>query len=240
MKFTKQAKQNTTPVLSDEIKNRLDDLVDDIERGNISESIVHAYKKRLSMASASNRNSSQTEYKPRLKEEMARVAYIKILEKGISPDDALSYIKEIWDVSDDFITQAKNNTFPRASTAKNIVKSCDDHPKQKSMRREGAMDRRSLSNSNTPNQQLRSLHYQVTQYNKIKQLEKEVKELQTTTSENTIRLNTIEETLRRDNISMDKKDLCKYLYNIGHTQKELAIHFMVSVSTIRRWMGLKE
>jgi len=95
-------------------------------------------------------------------------AYSYVLENNSSAKEALEYVAEFFGKEDGWIDEVKNNRYP---SAKDVVKSHDDHPVQKDMKKKDTMDRNSLTQASTPNMQLNKLSKYRTIYQRLDSLE---------------------------------------------------------------------
>lgn len=231
MSFTKKAEKKGEMIPSP-LQDKLDDVLEAIEEGIIPTKIAQAYKQRINNAQVNFfKDKEDHVFKARLNLEMGIDAYLFALENGATPDDALAYTQKLHDLTDEFIKEAKNNKYMTSKTAREVVRAHDTHPRQKRMREQGTLDRGALVDSKTPNQQLRRLHNQTL-------LDEQLNFLLEDNKEKGIRIEVIEETLRRNGLTIDRKEVCQYLKNKGYTYKELAEYYRVSQSTVKRWMKL--
>jgi len=89
--------------------------------------------------------------------EQGTTAYSKILETGITAQEALEYVAECYGKDQEWVREVKDNNYLHAKT---VVVQHNDHPVQKAMLKDGSMRTKALKSSKTPNHQLRELHAQ--------------------------------------------------------------------------------
>lgn len=231
MSFNKRSKQKPSVVPPD-LQGKFNDVIDAIEEGIIDPSVAQAYKQKLNKAQVNYYKGKKDHvFKARLNLDMGIDAYLYVLENSASPDEALAYTQKIHDLTDEFIAEAKNNKYMNTNTAREVVKAHDNHPRQKRMKEEGKMDRSTLVDSKSPNQQLLRLHRQTLLDDTINYLSK-------TCEDSKLRIDILEEAMRLHGLSVDKISMCKYLNNKGYSVKTLAEHYKVSQKTIKRWIKL--
>lgn len=170
------------------------------------------------------------EFKSRISLDEQTQAYKHILESGVSAQEAFKHIQKLNDLTDEYINTVKHNKFHK-DDGKRVVLAHDKHPVQKDMINKGIIDRVSLKASNTPNQQLSNL-------SRVKQIHQTIESLQRENKTHAMDIDSIKRILEDNGIKIDKIEMCKYLKNKGYTIDDLANHYLVSKSTIKRWLKL--
>lgn len=86
------------------------------------------------------------------------MAYKRILDSGITAQEALEFVAKEYSKTPEWIEEVKESYYKHAAE---VVVTHDNHPTQKKMLKSGAMDKKALKASKTANSQLRRLHNQV-------------------------------------------------------------------------------
>ena len=169
--------------------------------------------------------------------EQGTTAYSRILDTGITAQEALEYVAECYGKDSDWINEVKDNNYLHA---KAVVVEHRDHPVQKAMVKDGTLRTKALKTSKTPNHQLRELHSQRklhTTLNELKEndrvLNSKVEGLEVQTVVMDTNLDTVMDLLGID--SLTAKEKASKLKAKGITQKKISDYLGVGIATIKRW-----
>lgn len=164
-------------------------------------------------------------------------AYSKILETGITAQEALEYVAECYGKDQDWINEVKNNNYLHA---KEVFYKHEDHVVQKAMAKDGTLRRKALKNSKTPNSQLIELHGQRKLHSTLNDLKDnnnklydKVEDLEATTVITESNVDTVMDILDIDRLT--SKDKASKLKAKGITQKKIAEFLGVNIKTVKRW-----
>ena len=158
-------------------------------------------------------------------------AYCKVLDTGITAEEALQYVAEVYGKDDEWVKEVKHNNYLHAKT---VTDQFDHHPVQKEMLSEGTMDKKPLRDAKTVNNQLTTLHKQRKVHSKLKTLEQQLDDTIISTVKNSTDINTIAKEL---GISLSsQQEQAKALKATGRfTQKQISEHLGVTLRTLKRW-----
>lgn len=180
---------------------------------------------------------SEDSNKEYLNLEQGSKAYTKILETGITAQEALEYVAEYYGKDKEWVEEVKNNNYLHA---KQVFKYHENHEVQKAMKKDGTLRPKALKHSNTPNKQLRELYSQRklhTTLNNLKEghldLESQVSDLQAKTIITESNIDLVMSTLDLEQLSL--KDKASKLKQSGFTQSKISTYLGVSLPTIKRW-----
>lgn len=172
-----------------------------------------------------------------LDKEQGVTAYSKILDTGITAQEALEYVALCYGKDKEWVEEVKNNNYLHA---KEVYKDHKDHPVQKAMLKDGTMRSKALKCSRTPNEQLRELHSQRKLHSTLtsltldnKQIHSELDTLKAKTIITESNLDVVMSTLDLDQLSLQEK--ASKLKYAGLTQSKISDHLGVHISTIKRW-----
>jgi Trp operon repressor len=164
-------------------------------------------------------------------------AYSRILETGITAQQALEYVAECYGKDSEWVNEVKNSNYLHA---RHTVKEHKHHPIQKAMLKDGSMRTKALTNSRTPNQQLRELHSQRKLHTTLQalkekdlHLEGKVEALEVQSVVTDTNLETVMDLLGVDKLT--NKEKASKLKAKGITQKKISDYLCVGIATIKRW-----
>lgn len=169
-------------------------------------------------------------------------AYSKILDTGITAQEALEYVAQCYGKDLDWVNEVKNNNYLHA---RKVVEHHNDHPVQKAMKEDGTLRTKALTRSKTPNQQLRELHSQVQLHdtltnivNSNKELSNKVEDLEVKTVLAEVNIDKAMELLNMEKLTLQEK--VGILKGKGVTQARMAEYLGISKETVRRWWKLSK
>lgn len=180
------------------------------------------------------RDGTKKEY---LNLEQGTEAYSKILDTGITAQEALEYVAQCYGRDKDWVDEVKKNNYLHAGK---VVAHHKDHPVQKAMIEDGSMRTKALKSSKTPNHQLRELHDQrklhitlTTLKTDSANLTNKVEGLEVQTVVMDTHLDTVMDLMGIEKLT--SKEKASKLKAKGITQKCIADYLQVSLPTIKRW-----
>ena len=169
--------------------------------------------------------------------EQGTEAYSKILDTGITAQEALEYVAQCYGKDEEWIREVKDNNYLHAKT---VVAHHKDHPVQKAMLKDGSMRTKALRSSKTPNHQLRELHAQRKLHATLTELKTnaesltdEVEGLKAQTTITDVNVDIVLDLLGLDHLT--NKDKASKLKAKGITQKKVAEYLDVPFRTIKSW-----
>lgn len=169
--------------------------------------------------------------------EQGTEAYSKILDTGITAQEALEYVAQCYGKDKDWIDEVKKNNYLHASK---VVAHHKNHPVQKAMIKDGSMRTKALKSSKTPNHQLRELHAQRKLHTTLTELKvndsilsSKIEGLEVQTVVMDTNLDTVMDLMGIEKLTAKEK--ASKLKAKGITQKCIADYVQVSLPTIKRW-----
>lgn len=169
--------------------------------------------------------------------EQGTEAYSKILDTGITAQEALEYVAQCYGKDEEWVREVKDNNYLHAKT---VVAHHKDHPVQKAMIKDGSMRTKALKSSKTPNHQLRELHAQRKLHTTLTELKTntesltdEVEGLKAQTTITDVNVDIVLDLLGLDHLT--NKDKASKLKAKGITQKKVAEYLDVPFRTIKSW-----
>ena len=158
-------------------------------------------------------------------------AYCKVLDTGITAEEALVYVAEVYGKDEDWVNEVKHNNYLHAKT---VTDQFDNHPVQKEMLAEGTMHKKPLRDATTVNNQLTTLRKQRSLHTKISTLKEQMDDTFLSTVKNTTDISAIAKEM---GIALSsQKEQAKALKATGRfTQKQISHHIGVDIRTIKRW-----
>lgn len=164
-------------------------------------------------------------------------AYSKILETGITAQEALEYVAECFGKDQDWVQEVINNNYLHA---KAVVKQHKDHPVQQAMIKDGTMRTKALTSSKTPNHQLRELHSQRKLHSTLNNLKGttdllsgKVEDLEVHTTITDIHIDKVMDLLGVEGITSREK--ASKLKAKGVSQKRISEYLEIPIRTLKRW-----
>ena len=169
--------------------------------------------------------------------EQGTTAYSKILETGITAQEALEYVAECYGKDQEWVREVKDNNYLHAKT---VVVQHNDHPVQKAMLKDGSMRTKALKSSKTPNHQLRELHAQRKLHTTLTNLKTDtttlnskVEGLEVQTVVMDTHLDTVMDLMGIEKLTAKEK--VSKLKAKGITQKCVSDYLGVPLRTIKSW-----
>ena len=166
-------------------------------------------------------------------------AYSRILETGITAQEALEYVAECYGKDKAWVDEVKNNNYLHAKT---VYYNHQEHSVQKAMVKDGTLRAKALKDSKTPNKQLIELHGQRKLHSTLNELKdknnrlsNKIEDLEATTIITESNVDTVMDILDIDKLT--SKEKASKLKAKGITQKKIAEFLGVSLPTIKRWWG---
>lgn len=215
-------------------QDHLKAIVYHIDQGMLSRRDIE-FLKTKSVAHLNKLNRSEDKEYLNLGQGMT--AYSKILDTGITAQEALEYVAECYGKDSAWVDEVKNNNYLHA---KEVVKGHTEHPIQQAMKKDGTLRVKALAKVKTPNQQLRELHSQRKLHatlNALKEdnlkLDNKVGDLEATAVITESNVDLVMFTLDLEQLST--KDKASKLKARGLTQKKIAEYLGVTTRTLRRW-----
>ena len=206
-----------------------------IEQGMVSRSFLEKLNK-LSIRTL-NKTLDDGTKKEYLNLEQGTEAYSKILDTGITAQEALEYVAQCYGKDKDWVDEVKKNNYLHASK---VVANHKDHPVQKAMIKDGSMRTKALKSSKTPNHQLRELHAQRKLHTTLTQLKTnaesltdEVEGLKAQATITDVNVDIVLDLLGLDHLTC--KDKAIKLKAKGITQKKIAEYLDVPFRTVKSW-----
>lgn len=216
-------------------KEHLDAIKYHIEQGYLSRKGIEYMKSE--MTSHFNKIIPIEDSKEYLDFNQGTEAYSKILDTGITAQEALEYVAQCYGKDLDWVNEVKNNNYLHA---RKVVKHHEDHKIQKEMKYNGTLRVKALNSSTTPNQQLRELHSQRKLHSTLTELIKDNKELDAKVEGlevksviNEVNVDNVMSVLSIDKMSLQEK--AGILKNKGFNQTKIADYLGISKDTVRRW-----
>lgn len=157
-------------------------------------------------------------------------AYKYILGNGGTPREALEYSVAVHDKSLEWLDSVKHNPYYHSKEA---VKEHDTHPVQKTMLKNGTMDKSALKSSNTVNQQITKLARYKKVSDQLEGLKDEVYNLKGEVSVHGKEIYQLKEHTGLE--GMSKKEKAEIMYLQGSTQKFISEQLKVHVNTVKNW-----
>lgn len=157
-------------------------------------------------------------------------AYKYILDNGGTPREALEYSVTVHDKSLEWLDSIKHNPYYHSKEA---VKAHDNHPAQKTMVKNGTMDKSALKSSNTVNQQITRLSRYKKVSDKLEGLEERVGGLEDEVDTHSKEIDRLKRHAGIEEIP--KKDVGYQMYQHKMTQKKVSEELGVSIATVKRW-----
>jgi hypothetical protein len=158
-------------------------------------------------------------------------AYCKILDAGITAEEALQYVAEVYRKDDDWVKEVKHNNYFHA---KYVTDQFDSHPVQKEMLSEGTMDKKPLRDAKTVNNHLNTLHKQRKVHKRLKDLEQQLDDTTVSTVLNATDITTIAKGLGVS-LSSQQEQAKALKANGRFTQKQISEHLNIPLRTLKRW-----
>ncbi len=225
-----------TDLLPEEIvQEHLDAIKYHMEQGLISRKNLEYLK--AATTSHLNKLLSTEEDKEYLDFNQGTKAYSKILETGITAQEALEYVAQCYGKDLDWVNEVKNNNYLHA---RKVVDHHKDHPTQKAMKQDGTLRTKALKTSKTPNQQLRELHSQKKLHDTLtnlvsnnKELDSKVEDLEVKAVIAEVNIDNVMAVLSIEQMSLQEK--AGILKGKGVTQARIAEYLGISKETVRRW-----
>lgn len=184
------------------------------------------------MAESSENSKNYLDYDQGVK------AYSKILDSGVTAQEALEYVALCYGKDQDWVEEVKGNNY---LYAKDVFYAHKDHTVQKAMAKNGTLRPKALKSSKTPNHQLRELHSQRKLHSNITKLKQEQEELKekltdvtTTSILNATDINTISTELNIQ-LSSPKQQVMALKSTGLYTQKQISEQLGIPLPTIKRW-----
>ena len=206
-----------------------------IEQGMVSRSFLEKLNK-LSIRTL-NKTLDDGTKKEYLNLEQGTEAYSKILDTGITAQEALEYVAQCYGKDKDWVDEVKKNNYLHASK---VVANHKDHPVQKAMIKDGSMRTKALKSSKTPNHQLRELHAQRKLHTTLTGLKADttalsskIEGLEVQTVVMDTNLDTVMDLMGIEKLTAKEK--ASKLKAKGITQKAVSDYLGVSLRTIKRW-----
>lgn len=169
--------------------------------------------------------------------EQGIAAYSKILETGITAQEALEYVAECYGKDKEWVDEVKNNNYLHS---KKVFYHHKDNPTQKAMKRDGTLRPKALKDSKTPNRQLIELYGQRKLHSTLNDLKatnsdlsSKVEDLEATSVITESNVDVVMDILDIDRLTQKQK--ASKLKAKGITQKKIAEFLGVSLRTIKRW-----
>lgn len=164
-------------------------------------------------------------------------AYSKILDTGITAQEALEYVAECYGKDSEWVEEVKKNNYLHATE---VFYAHNNHKVQKAMKKDGSLRPKSLKDNPTPNHQLRELHEQRKLHqtlNDIKGKSKELEGRNTQLEADVIHIKTDLDKVKSDlNITgLCDKEVAAKLKSAGIPQEVIATHLGVNIRTVKRW-----
>lgn len=219
------------------LAQHLDGLIYHIEQGMFSRRhLEYLNKKVLTKLNETLDDGTPKNY---LDFDQGKTAYSKILDTGITAQEALEYVADCYGKDKDWVEEVKENNYLHA---KAVVKSHKDHPVQKAMVKDGTFRTKALTVSKTPNHQLRELHSQRKLHSTLNELKgttdlltDKVDDLEVQTVIADVNMNTVLDLLGIDHLTAKEK--ASKLKAKGITQKKISEYLGVNLKTVKRWWG---
>ena len=169
--------------------------------------------------------------------EQGTEAYSKILETGITAQEALEYVAQCYGKDEEWVREVKDNNYLHAKT---VVAHHKNHPVQKAMLKDGSMRIKALKTSKTPNHQLRELHAQRKLHTTLsdlkandKLLSSKVEGLEVQTVVMDTHLDTVMDLMGIEKLTVKEK--ASKLKAKGITQKCISDYLDIPIRTIKTW-----
>lgn len=164
-------------------------------------------------------------------------AYSKILDTGITAQEALEYVAECYGKDTEWVEEVKKNNYLHATE---VFYAHNDHKVQKAMKKDGSLRPKSLKDNPTPNHQLRELHEQRKLHQTLNELKEDSSKLKrdnTKLEANVIHIQTDLDKVKNDlNIGgLCDKEVAAKLKKAGIPQKVIADHLGINIRTVKRW-----
>lgn len=159
-------------------------------------------------------------------------AYKYILDNGGTPREALEYSVTVHDKSLEWLDGIKHNPYYHS---KETVKAHEDHPAQKTMLRNGTMDKSALKSSNTVNQQITRLSRYKKVSDRLEGLEERVEGLEDEVDTHSKEINLLKRHTGVETEALSKRDIGYEMYQEKMTQKTISEKLDVSIATVKRW-----
>jgi len=180
---------------------------------------------------------SEDNTKEYLNKEQGSKAYTKILETGITAQEALEYVAEYYGKDIEWVEEVKNNNYIHA---KQVFIDHQEHDVQKAMKQDGTLRPKALKTSKTPNSQLRELHAQRKLHSTLNDLKStttnlstEVEDLQAKSVITDSNVDLVMNILDVDQLSLKEK--ASKLKAHGFTQTKISTYLGVTTRTLKRW-----
>jgi DNA-binding transcriptional regulator YiaG len=184
-------------------------------------------------------NRSQEGYIPKeyIGFEVGITAYGHILDNGGTRAEALEFSRNVHDLTVEYMEAAKNRQY---FYTRKTVEAFNDHPSQKTMLENGAMDKRALSQPQSINSQLGRLAKSKELSDTLETLKetdiRQQSEIETISGKLTVSETYIKELRELTGIKeLSHKEIAKLLKDKGLKQKFVAEFLGRDVRTIRRW-----
>lgn len=217
------------------LQQYLDGIEYHIEQGMVSRSFLEKLNK-LSVRKLNETLADGTK-KEYLNLEQGTEAYSKILDTGITAQEALEYVAQCYGKDAEWVDEVKKNNYLHASK---VVSYHKDHPVQKAMIKDGSMRTKALKSSKTPNHQLRELHAQRKLHATLSELKEndsiltsKIEGLEVQTVVMDTNLDTVMDLMGIEKLTAKEK--ASKLKVKGITQKCISDYLQVSLPTIKRW-----
>lgn len=158
-------------------------------------------------------------------------AYCKVLDTGITAEEALEYVAAVYGKDSEWVNEVKHNNYFHAKTVTNQF---DNHPVQKEMLSEGIMDKKPLRDAKTVNNHLNTLHKQRKVYKRLKDLEQQLDNTTISTVINSTDITTIAKELGVS-LSSQQEQVRALKVTGMFTQKQISEHLGIALRTLKRW-----
>ena len=217
------------------LQQYLDGIEYHIEQGMVSRSFLEKLNK-LSVRKLNETLADGTK-KEYLNLEQGTEAYSKILDTGITAQEALEYVAQCYGKDEEWVREVKDNNYLHAKT---VVAHHKDHPVQKAMIKDGSMRTKALRSSKTPNHQLRELHAQRKLHTTLTDLKtndtiltSKIEGLEVQTVVMDTNLDTVMDLMGIEKLTAKEK--ASKLKAKGITQKCIADYLGVPIRTMKTW-----
>lgn len=206
-----------------------------IEQGMLSrKNLDHIYKMALRKIIATQDDGTPKQY---LSYSEGMDAYSKILDTGVTAEEALQYVAICYGKDSEWVDEVKNKNYLHA---KRVVEDHREHPIQKAMKKDGTLRTKALTSSKTPNHQLRELHSQRKLHTTIQELHstdlklrEELDQLKAHSAITDSDVGMVREHLSLDGLTVKQKASTLKAKDIP--QKKVAEYLSIPIRTLKRW-----
>lgn len=203
--------------------------------GILSRKDIESFKKKL--GTLFNKKMDDGTPREYINYDQGAKAYSKILETGITAQEALEYVALYYGKDKEWVEEVKNNNYLHA---KSVFTAHKEHEVQKAMTKDGTLRPKALKYSRTPNDQLRELHSQRKLHTTLNTLKGEQKELSSDVEELKVQsliadsnIDVLMSTLEIN--PMSTKEKASKLKQAGFSQSKISYHLGIHINTIKRW-----